>query len=77
MLTLLILATIAGSVANAIMDNIDFHFSDRLRSMKDFWHLMKYVWMGCLIVVGAAGSHIVWGLDFNLLAYVLVPSPSL
>jgi len=72
MLTFLILVTITASISNAIMDNIDFHFSDRLRSMKDFWHIMKYVWGVCLISVGAIGSHMVWRLDFDLLAYGVV-----
>lgn len=72
MIVVLSIVTLIGSAANAIMDNMDFHYPDRLRSMKDFWHLMKYIWMGCLIGVGAIGSHIVWRPDFDLLVYIVV-----
>ena len=72
MIVVLSFVTILGSIANAIMDNMDFHYPDRLRSMKDFWHLMKYVWMVCLVLVGGIGSHIAWQLNFDLLIYVLV-----
>ena len=55
---LLLFSILGEAVANGVMDNIDHHKG--AQSLRDFWHLLKYIDRLFLVLIGVSLTLITW-----------------